>query len=234
LVTADYTADSVTYSKIQNVSATDRLLGRDTAAAGDIEELTATGGIEFTGTGIQTSAFTGDVTKSAGGTSLTIPNDTVTFAKMQNITSDRLLGRDTASSGDVEEIPISGGLEFTGGPGLRAYQWIGYRLCHKDTALTTGELEIDYPPGFTLLDVKANVATVSSSGTPTFDIKENGTTMLSTLITVDASENSSNTAATPPVISDSTFTAYGKLSLHCTVTGTGTKGAMIQLKVAWT
>lgn len=65
--------DVVTYAKMQNVSATDRLLGRDTAAAGDVEELTVGGGLEFTGTGgIQTSAFTGDATKAAGGTALTL------------------------------------------------------------------------------------------------------------------------------------------------------------------
>lgn len=71
--TADINDDQVTYGKIQNVSATDRLLGRDTAAAGNIEELTVGGGLEFTGSGgIQTSAFTGDVTKAAGGTATTV------------------------------------------------------------------------------------------------------------------------------------------------------------------
>lgn len=34
--------DSITYAKIQNVSATDRILGRATAGAGDIEEITCT------------------------------------------------------------------------------------------------------------------------------------------------------------------------------------------------
>lgn len=34
--------DAVTYAKIQNVSTTDRLLGRSTAGAGDIEEITCT------------------------------------------------------------------------------------------------------------------------------------------------------------------------------------------------
>jgi len=107
--------DAITYAKIQNVSATDRLLGRDTAAAGNIEELTATGGIEFTGTGIQTSAFTGDVTKAAGATATTIANDAVTYAKMQDVSAtDRLLGRDTAGAGNVEELTATGGLEFTG------------------------------------------------------------------------------------------------------------------------
>lgn len=40
LVTADLANDLVTYAKIQNVSATSRILGRVTAGAGDIEELT--------------------------------------------------------------------------------------------------------------------------------------------------------------------------------------------------
>jgi hypothetical protein len=51
------------------MAATDRLLGRDTAAGGPAEELTVGGGVEFTGSGgIQIGAFTGDVTKAAGST----------------------------------------------------------------------------------------------------------------------------------------------------------------------
>ena len=38
--TSDIDNDAVTYAKIQNVSATDRILGRDAAGAGSIEELT--------------------------------------------------------------------------------------------------------------------------------------------------------------------------------------------------
>lgn len=106
--------DAVTFAKMQNVS-TDRLLGRDTAATGDVEQITVGGGIEFTGSGgIQTGAFTGEVTKSAGGTALTIANsavvtdrianDAVTYAKIQNVSAgDKILGRITGS-GDVEEI----------------------------------------------------------------------------------------------------------------------------------
>lgn len=51
-----------------NVS-TDRLIGRDTAATGESEQLTVTGGVEFTGAGgIQRSAISGDVTIAAGST----------------------------------------------------------------------------------------------------------------------------------------------------------------------
>ena len=37
---ADIPDGEITYAKMQNVSATDRLLGRDTAGAGDVEEIT--------------------------------------------------------------------------------------------------------------------------------------------------------------------------------------------------
>lgn len=71
--------DGITYAKIQNVSSTDRLLGRDTAAAGDIEELTVGGGVEFTGAGgIQRSALTGDVTAAAGSNTTAIASGAVT------------------------------------------------------------------------------------------------------------------------------------------------------------
>lgn len=40
--TAMLANDAVTYAKIQNVSATDKLLGRSTAGAGDVEEITCT------------------------------------------------------------------------------------------------------------------------------------------------------------------------------------------------
>jgi hypothetical protein len=94
--------DVVTYAKMQNVSATDRLLGRDTAGAGDVEELTVGGGIEFTGSGgIQTSAFTGNVTKSAGGTSTTIANGVVAPAMLTTGGPSWTSGGDVTVTGDI-------------------------------------------------------------------------------------------------------------------------------------
>ena len=47
----------------------------------------------------------GDITVGGSGTTLTIDNQAVTYAKMQNVsTTDRLLGRSTADAGVVEEI----------------------------------------------------------------------------------------------------------------------------------
>ncbi len=65
--------------------------------------------------------LTGDVTAGPGSGSqaATIANDAVTFAKMQNINTDVLLGRDTAAAGNVEEIAVSNGIEFNAGPGIQ-------------------------------------------------------------------------------------------------------------------
>jgi hypothetical protein len=47
----------------------------------------------------------GDITVSASGATWTVDNDAITYAKIQNVSAtDRLLGRQTAGAGDVEEI----------------------------------------------------------------------------------------------------------------------------------
>jgi hypothetical protein len=53
---------------------------------------------------VRRAALTGDVTAAENSNALTIANDAVTFAKMQNIATDKLLGRATAGTADVEEI----------------------------------------------------------------------------------------------------------------------------------
>ena len=52
-----------------------------------------------------------------------------------------------------------------------------------------------------LVAVQADVKTAGTTGVSTIDIHKNGTTVLSTKITIDSTETSSSTAATPPVIS---------------------------------
>jgi microcystin-dependent protein len=70
--------------------------------------------------GIATSAnnyihpnHSGDVT-SAGDGATTIANDAVTFAKMQTISSEKLMGRHGGGSGNAQEVSVGNGIEFHG------------------------------------------------------------------------------------------------------------------------
>jgi hypothetical protein len=57
----------------------------------------------------------GDITVSSSGTVMTIDNDVVTYAKMQNVSAtSRILGRKTAGAGDAEECTLSDLLDFIG------------------------------------------------------------------------------------------------------------------------
>lgn len=100
---------------------TDRLIGRYTAGTGVMEEISLGTGLQLLA-GVLSSTVVGltdgdkgDITVSASGAVWTIDNDVVTFAKMQNINTDRLIGRSTAGSGDPEEISIGSGLLLSGG-----------------------------------------------------------------------------------------------------------------------
>lgn len=78
-----------------------------------------------------------------------------------------------------------------------------------DTAIAT-LISGDYRISNRAITVKAVGAYVDTAGTTnltTVDINEAGTTILSTKITIDSTEKSSETAATPPVISDSAIAA---------------------------
>ncbi len=87
--------------------------------------------------------------------------------------------------------------------------------------------------GYNLVRVAAAVITVSSSGTPTIQIHNltDSNDMLSTLITIDANERTSHTAATAAVINTSfDDVATGDiLRIDVDVAGTGAKGLIVTL-----
>lgn len=115
----------------------------------------------------------GSLTLSAGSvTTVAIADNAVTFAKLDNIDGDRLIGRDDAGSGDPTQISVGGGLQFTGsnsieiGNGLVTYAKIqntaaGKRLIGR--AGTAGGIvdEIEVGSGLSLSD--GGVLTVSNS-----------------------------------------------------------------------
>lgn len=106
-----------------------------------------------------------------------------------------------------------------------------------DDTVTTGDGKRVFfvPPeldGTVLIRAIAFVTTVSSSGALTIQIRNSTQSldMLSTAITIDQSENSSLTAATPPVIKSSVIVRSGDLIFaDVDGAGTGAKGLGVQL-----
>lgn len=97
-------ATTLTTPASVTVATDDKVLIKDTSAADAFKYVTAQSIADLSGGGV-TDGDKGDITVSSSGTVWTIDNDAVTYAKMQNVSAtDRLLGRSTAGSGDVEEI----------------------------------------------------------------------------------------------------------------------------------
>ena len=101
----------------------------------------------------------------------------------------------------------------------------------ETATLTTGTAKITFrmPFALTLTDVRASLDTVSSSGIPTVDINEGGSTILSTKLTIDASEKTSTTADAAVVISDTALADDAEMTIDVDVAGTGAKGLKVYL-----
>jgi hypothetical protein len=81
-IRTDMPGGAVTLAKMADLP-TDRLIGRDSAGTGVPEAISVTGGIEFTGSGsLQVGAFSGEVGKTAGSSTLTITDGAVVTARL--------------------------------------------------------------------------------------------------------------------------------------------------------
>lgn len=102
------------------------------------------------------------------------------------------------------------------------------RAAEETTAITTGTAKVTFrmPFAFSVTEVRANLNTASSSGTPTIDVKKSGTSIFSTTLTIDVSEKTSVTAATPAVLSSNptNFSDDEEVTIDISVAGTGAKG----------
>jgi hypothetical protein len=140
-----------------------------------------------------------------------------TPARLAVGTNDFIL---TAASGETTGLIWQGPAEV-----------IGIAVSDEETAITTGNAKVTFrmPFAMTLTAVRASLSTASTSGLPTFDINEGGTTILSTKLTIDANEKTSTTAATAAVISDSALADDAEITIDIDVAGTGAKGAKVYL-----
>jgi hypothetical protein len=159
-------------------------------------------------------------------TGLTRSTNTITvntsqnIATLSNLTTNGILTT-TGSAGTLT-------VDTTTKPKAEAAE-IGVAISDETTAITTGTAKITFrmPFALTVTAVRLSLTTVSSSGTPTVDINEAGTTILSTKLSCDASEKTSTTAATAAVISDTSLADDAEITIDVDTAGTGATGAKV-------
>ena len=101
----------------------------------------------------------------------------------------------------------------------------------ETTQITTGTAKITFrmPRAITLTDVRSSLATAGTGTVTTVDINEGGTTILSTKLSIDATEKTSTTATTPAVISDSALADDAEMTIDIDVAGTSAAGLKVTL-----
>ena len=102
---------------------------------------------------------------------------------------------------------------------------------NETTALTTGTAKVTFrmPYAMTLTAVRASVTTAPTGSLLQVDINEGGTSILSTKLTIDATEKTSTTAATPAVISDSALADDAEITIDIDAIGSTVAGAGLKV-----
>jgi hypothetical protein len=171
-------------------------------------------------------AASGSATPYFSGTSQVMTNGDLLW-DFQNTTISRTKIQHDGSislSGQTNRLGDDGTrLQFNGSPLVTFVYPIA--CSDETTAITAGTAKVTFrmPFACTLTSVRASLTTAQASGSIfTVDINESGTTILSTKLTIDNTETTSTTAATPPVISDSSIADDAIITVDVDQIGNGT------------
>lgn len=199
------------------------------------------------------AAHTGDVTGSTaltiGSSKVTtakiadnnvttakIADANVTHAKYQNIATKTYLGRTSAGTGAPTGVPVATlksdlGLDnVTNKSQSELYDEIpveiGIQVGFFDSDLEVGDEQglFVLPYDMTFTNVLASVKDAPTGSTIIIDITESGISVLSTLLSIDASETSSLTASSAAVISNSTLSGGSEISINIDQVGSTAAG----------
>lgn len=189
------------------------------------------------------------VNGGAGGTpsSLTLTNATnLPLAGVTGSTSTALgvgslevghASDTTLSRASAGELAVEGNrLYRVGGSQVGLPIEIQLACSDETTALTAGTAKVTFraPCAITLTAVRASVTTAPTGSTLVVDINEGGTTILSTKLSIDATEKTSTTAATPPVISDTALADDAEMTIDIDQVGSTIAGAGLKVTLIGT
>ena len=146
-------------------------------------------------------------------------------------------GGKIAVSGNATSALTVAGMMGAGAPSATGiFCTVQLALSDESTAVTagTGKVTFRMPHAMTLFPGNAGIrlsATTAPTGASllTVDVNEAGSTILSTKLTLDASEKTSTTAATPPVISDVDLADDAEMTVDFDQVGSTIAGAGLKL-----
>lgn len=161
------------------------------------------------------------------------------MAGYHNVLADAMIAIET-KIGTGSSTPTSGKALMGNGTGTSAWTALPTELIiacsDESTALTAGTSKVTFrmPYAMTVTAVRASLSTAQATdgggGIFTVDINEGGTTILSTKLTIDNTEKTSTTAATPAVISDASLADDAEITVDIDQIGDGTaKGLKVIL-----
>jgi hypothetical protein len=177
---------------------------------------------------------------TAGGGSVTIGTNAadVLSAAAGEITADdaaadKIVFWDDSAS-KLTYLAMGDGVAIDGTT-IYAQDWFVIAASDEATDLATGTDKVYFrmPYAGTLLAVRASVNTAPTDANIEVDINEAGSTILSTKLSIDASEKTSTTAAVPAVISDSALADDAEITIDIDQVGSTVagKGLKVYLKV---
>lgn len=217
-----------------------------TVAQGGTGQTSYTNGQLLIGNTTGNTLAKGTLTAPAAGITITNGTGTITFAlandlsAVEGLSSNGIAARtatDTWTTRSIasgsSNLTLSNADGVSGNPTLTVEETVWIALSDETTAITTGtnKATMVFPYDITVTGVGASLNTVSSSGTPTVDINESGTTIMAVnKIVIDANEKTTLTAATAPVVSDTAIAAGNEVGFDIDVAGTGAKGLKVWIK----
>lgn len=188
----------------------------DVTLAGTLDYLSLAGQEITLGSVDLTTDITGTLPEANGGTGVT------SLGSLDAAS----LGAGASTDGQVLTSDGAGGAAWEG-----TATEIGIACSDETTDLSaaTGVATFRMPYAMTLTDVRASVTTAPVGSTLIVDINESGSTILGTKLSIDASEKTSETAATPAVISDSALADDAEITIDIDQVGSTTAGAGLKI-----
>jgi hypothetical protein len=208
-----------------------KLLGRSTAGTGAIEEISVGSGLTLSAGTLTASGGTVTIGTSAADV-LSISVNTAGEITADDAAADKIVFWDD-SEDKLTYLALGDGVAIDGTT-IYAQDWFVIAASDESTNLTTGTNKVYFrmPYAATLLAVRATVNTAPTGSTLIVDINEAGTSLLSTKLSIDASEKTSTTAATAAVISDSALADDAEMTIDIDQVGSTVagKGLKVYLK----